>query len=58
MMHIIDNRLSVNANHCEWILIDDREGKEPIQHDFSTLRQIGKFIGLMKITKEKDAKES
>ena len=53
MMHIIDNRNSTNANRCEWILIDDREGKEPMQHDFSTEGELLKFIGAMKIPKEK-----
>ena len=58
MIHIIDNRLSANANHCEWILIDDREGRQPKRYDFPTQSQLGKFIGAMKIKKEKSAKES
>ena len=58
MIHIIDNRLSEKANHFDWILIDDREGKEPKRHDFPTQSALCKFIGAMKKKRDKDAKEN
>ena len=53
MIHIIENQPSANADRCEWVLIDDREGRQPKRYDFSTLRQLGKFIGAMKAKKKK-----